>query len=76
MSHHYEYCYVIVNERDITHAMIEESLNSEGLYRKSLDGSKRVLKFTAHHPDSMAGYIKYCLEEILVIMNTADWSDP
>lgn len=71
---HFEYCYTIVNEENITHTMIGESLNSEGSYRKSLDGSKGVLKFTNHHPDSMAGYIKHSLEDILVIMNGPDWS--
>ncbi len=75
MSHHYEYCYTIVNEEDITQTMMEESLNSGKSYISCLDGSKGVLKFKVHHPDSMAGYVKHSLEDILVIISGPDWTE-
>ena len=58
--------YVIINEIDITDVMIQDSLNTEHSYRKSLDGTKAVLKFATGHPNCMEGYQKYTCAEIIV----------
>jgi len=65
--------YVIINEIDITDVMVNESLNTAHSYRKSLDGTKAVLKFATEHPTSMVGRLKYTHEEILVELADPEW---
>lgn len=66
------YCIVLIN--DITNDMIEEAINEAEFLRYSLDGSKAILKFSTPFPNSMKGYIKYSVEELIIILGTAEWS--
>ena len=67
--------YVVILEDDITSEMIEVSLNTDTSYRKSLDGSKGILKYGVIHPDCCAGYHKHTHAEILqyLVDNAVDW---
>lgn len=67
--------YVIINEIDITDVMIHDSLNTDTSYRKSLDGTKAVLKFATPHPTCMIGHIKYTSSEILEILEGPEWTE-
>ena len=65
--------YVIINEIDISDVMILESLNMGDPYRKSLDGTKAILKFATTHPNCMVGRQKYTHAEILVELSGPEW---
>ena len=67
--------YVIINEIDITDVMILESLNTGQSYRKSLDGTKAVLKFATEHPGCVVGRQKYTQAEILVELEGPEWAE-
>ena len=69
--------YVIILEKDVTDMVIICSLNSEGTYRKSLDGTQALFKFDHPHPNCCAGDIKYTHSEILDYLetNSIDWKE-
>jgi hypothetical protein len=67
--------FVIIPIVDITEVMIDESLNTDTTYRKSLDESKGLLKFSVPHPNTMAGHVKYNHEEILEILAGPEWTE-
>lgn len=67
--------YVIINEIDITDVIILESLNTAHSYRKSLDGTKAILKFVTAHPTCMVGRQKYTHAEILVELEGPEWTE-
>ncbi len=68
--------YVVLNEVDVTHAMVEESVNGHDTYRKALDGTQSILKFNKRHPNEMSGRLKYTHTEILqyLEMNSISWA--
>ena len=69
--------YIIINESDITMSILEEAIEKEGTYRKNLSGSQAVLMFSDAHPDCVAGYTKYTLDEIRAYLETNKvvWKD-
>jgi len=69
-----KHTYVIINEIDITDTMIHESLNTSSSYRKSLDGTKAILKFATEHPNCMVGRQKYTHDEIITELVDPEWT--
>ena len=71
-----EATYIVIDVDLITNDMVNESICSESTYRKSLDGTKAILKFNVKHPNSMVGVVKYTHEEILIFLseNSVDWN--
>ncbi len=67
--------YVVIDTVLIVQDMIEECLETEGTLRKSLDGTKSILKFCVMYPNTMAGHIKFTQEEMLqyLVDNTVEW---
>lgn len=68
--------YVVINMDLITDDMINESLNTESSFRKSLDGTQAILKFNTLHPSSMSGFIKYDHAKMLQFLtnNIIEWN--
>lgn len=65
--------YTILNTVDITQNIMDESANCNHS-RKSVDGTKTIIKFDNPFPNTMAGHIKYTHEEVLVIIgNNPEW---
>ena len=44
--------------------------------RKTLDGTKAILKWNGDTPDVFNGMTSYGHSEILTILNGSDWTDP
>ena len=66
--------YVIINVSDLTEEMIENSdMDSIDTVRKSLDGSKAVLKFKGDTPECFSSYSIYSHSEILVELRKDTW---
>ena len=67
--------WVIVNVSDITEEMI---INSSGTgsnsLRKTLDGSKAILKWDGDTPLCFNGMTTYNHSEILTELNKSDWT--
>ena len=68
--------WVIVNTDDVTNEMINNALqvNSTTL-RKTLDGSKALLKWDGDPPSCFDGMTTYNHSEILAILNNSDWKE-
>ena len=68
--------WVIVNTDDVTDEMINNALqiNSTTL-RKTLDGSKALLKWDGDTPSCFDGMTTYNHSEILAILNNSDWKE-
>ena len=68
--------WVIVNVSDITEEMIVNVLQSSmNTLRKSLDGSKAILKWDNDTPSCFDGMTIYSHSEILEELSTSTWSD-
>ena len=66
--------WVIVNVIDITDEMIKVSIQSgRETLRKSLDGSKAVLKWNGNTPSCFEGITIYNHSEVLEILRGDDW---
>lgn len=72
-----EYTYVVIDTVDIMDEMFEHSIENEGTFRTSLDGTQAILTFCTEHPDHMAGKIKYTQAEMLqyLINNSELWEN-
>ncbi len=67
--------WVIVNVSDITEEMIENAIQtSMSTLRKSLDGSKAILKWEGDTPSCFDGMTTYSHSEILTELNKSDWT--
>lgn len=66
--------YVIINSSDLDGVDFDQLLTKYP--RKSLDGSKALLKFDGDTPSFLIGEPQYSLEEIAPIMKSAEWFDP
>ena len=68
--------WIIVNTDDVTNEMINNALqvNSTTL-RKTLDGSKALLKWDGDTPSCFDGITTYNHSEILAILNNSDWKE-
>ena len=68
--------WVIINVSDLTDEMILKSIQtSEATLRKSLDGTKALLKYDGEMPDCFAGMDIYNHSEIKEILNGSDWTN-
>ena len=67
--------YVIVNVSDITEEMIISSSGTgSNSLRKTLDGSKAILKWDGNTPSCFNGMTTYNHSEILTELNKSDWT--
>ena len=67
--------WVIVNVSDITDEMISSAIQSSiNTLRKSLDGSKAILKFEGDTPSCFDGLTTYNHSEILTELAKSDWT--
>ena len=67
--------WVIVNVSDITDEMIANAIQSSmDTLRKTLDGSKAILKFDGDTPSCFDGLTTYNHSEILTELAKSDWT--
>ena len=67
--------WVIVNVSDITDEMIVNAMQSSmDTLRKTLDGSKAILKFDGDTPSCFDGLTTYNHSEILEELAKSDWT--
>lgn len=68
--------WIIVNTDDVTDEMINNALQiNSATLRKTLDGSKALLKWDGDTPSCFDGMTTYNHSEILVILNNSDWKE-
>ena len=68
--------WVIVNTDDVTDEMINNALQiNSATLRKTLDGSKALLKWDGDTPSCFDGITTYNHSEILTILNSSDWKE-
>ena len=68
--------WVIVNVSDITEEMIEGAIQSSmGTLRKSLDGTKAILKWDGDTPTCFDGMTTYNHSEILTELAKSTWTE-
>lgn len=68
--------WVIVNVSDITDEMIDSAIQtSMDTLRKSLDGSKAILKFESDTPNCFDGLTTYNHSEILTELAKSAWTE-
>tara|TARA_R110002049_G_scaffold213617_1_gene385074 strand:- start:1 stop:237 length:237 start_codon:yes stop_codon:yes gene_type:complete len=67
--------WVIVNVSDITDEMIASAIQSSmATLRKTLDGSKAILKFEGNTPNCFEGLTTYNHSEILTELAKSAWT--
>ena len=68
--------WIIVNTDDVTDEMINNALQiNSATLRKTLDGSKALLKWDGDTPSCFDGMTTYNHSEILTILNSSDWKE-
>jgi len=68
--------WVIVNVSDITDEMIASAIQSSmDTLRKTLDGSKAILKFDGNTPSCFDGLTTYNHSEILTELAKSAWTE-
>ena len=68
--------WVIVNTDNVTNEMINNALQINlATLRKTLDGSKALLKWDGDTPSCFDGMTTYNHSEILAILNNSDWKE-
>tara|TARA_R110002020_G_scaffold21649_2_gene73567 strand:+ start:1739 stop:1972 length:234 start_codon:yes stop_codon:yes gene_type:complete len=68
--------WIIVNTDDVTDEMINNALQiNSATLRKTLDGSKALLKWDGDTPSCFDGITTYNHSEILTILNSSDWKE-
>ena len=68
--------WIIVNTDDVTGEMINNALQiNSATLRKTLDGSKALLKWDGDTPSCFDEMTIYNHSEILVILNNSDWKE-
>ena len=68
--------WVIINVSDITDEMIFYAIQSSmDTLRKTLDGSKAILKFDGDTPSCFDGLTTYNHNEILAELAKSDWTE-
>ena len=68
--------WVIVNVSDITDEMIASAIQSSmATLRKTLDGSKAILKFKGDTPSCFEGLTTYNHSEILTELAKSAWTE-
>ena len=68
--------WVIINTDDITDEMIKVSIQTgRETLRKTLNGSKAILKWDGQTPSQFDGMTTYSHSEILEILKGEDWTN-
>jgi hypothetical protein len=68
--------WIIINVSDITDEMIDSSIQSSiDTLRKTLDGTKAILKWDGDTPSCFDGLTTYTHSEILTELAKSDWSE-
>jgi hypothetical protein len=68
--------WIIINVSDITDEMIENSIQtSMNTLKKTLDGSKAILKWDGNTPSCFDGLTTYTHSEIRTELAKSDWSN-
>jgi hypothetical protein len=69
--------YVIIDASEVSSVDFDQVLQtSADTLRYSVDGTKTLLKYEGTQPFFLLGKTEYTHEEILPIMQSAEWSDP
>ena len=69
--------YCIINSSEVSGVDFDQVLQtSADTLRYSVDGSKALLKYEGTQPFFLLGKTEYTHEEILPIMQSAEWTDP
>ena len=69
--------YIIVDSAEVSSFNFSQLVDIDESYsRKSLDGSKILARFEGDTPSFLIGEPQYTQEEILPILDGAEWSDP
>ena len=69
--------YTIINTADVTDEMIDNSnITSKDTMRKSIDGTKSLLKFSGSTPECFDGYTIYTEAETLEEIKKEEWVFP
>jgi len=69
--------YCIINSSEVSSVDFDQVLQtSADTLRYSVDGSKALLKYEGTQPFFLLGKTEYTHEEILPIMQSAEWTDP
>jgi hypothetical protein len=67
--------WIIINVSDITEEMISNAIQSSmDTLRKTLDGTKAILKWDGDIPSCFDGLTTYTHSEILTELAKSDWS--
>ena len=68
--------WIIINVSDITNEMISSANQSSmNTLRKTLDGTKAILKWDGDTPSCFDGMTTYTHSEILTELAKSDWSE-
>ena len=68
--------WIIINVSDITDEMISNAIQiSMDTLRKTLDGSKAILKWDGDTPSCFDGLTTYSHSEILIELAKSDWTE-
>ena len=68
--------WIIVDTSNVTDEMINNALQvNKNTLRKTLDGSKALLKWDGNTPSCFDGITIYNYSEILTILNNSDWKE-
>ncbi len=68
--------WVIVNISNVTQEMIDSAMQtSMSALRKSLDGTKAILKWDGDTPTCFDGMTTYSHSEILAELSGSDWTE-
>ena len=68
--------WVIVNISDVTQEMIDSAMQSSmDTLRKTLDGTKAILKWDGDTPTCFDGMTTYNHNEILTELSGSDWTE-
>ena len=68
--------WIIINVSDITEGMINNAIQSSmDTLRKTLDGSKAILKWDGDTPSCFDGLTTYTHSEIRAELAKSDWSN-
>jgi hypothetical protein len=65
--------WIIINVSDVTDEMLSNSLEGK-ILRKSLDGTKTILKWDGDTPSCFDGMTTYNHSEILTELSSNEWS--
>ena len=67
--------WIIINVSDVTNEMLENSMEgSIDMLRKTIDGTKTILKWEGDTPSCFDGITTYTHNEILTELSKSEWT--